>query len=183
MENSLQPWITVGYSVFAQHGPHGLKVEALARRAGISKSSFYHHFGDVDVFVEALLQHHLKRAHEIAGRERQCKNVDPELLLILIDVKEDLLFNRQLRVNRDIPQFKTCFELAGHETGTAIMKIWSEAIGLSHDAASAELILVLTLENFFLQITEETLNYEWLSNYIHNIKNLVSRFTKVSAVD
>jgi AcrR family transcriptional regulator len=182
-QDTRAPWIFAGYSMFAKHGPGSLKVEALARKAGISKSSFYHHFGDIDVFIEGLLEYHLTRARVIAERERKCRNVDPELLRVLIDVKEDLLFNRQLRVNRDVPEFKTCFEQASGETGNAIMKIWAEAIGLSHDMGSAELILALTLENFFLQITEQTLNYEWLSNYVKGIRSMVMRFVQVRVGD
>jgi AcrR family transcriptional regulator len=43
-------------------------VERLAKDVGISKSSFYHHFADVEVFVNQLLLYHLKRAEMIAER-------------------------------------------------------------------------------------------------------------------
>ena len=52
-------WIITGYESFAQSGESGLKIEQLAKVVGISKSSFYHHFADLDIFIEKLLLHHL----------------------------------------------------------------------------------------------------------------------------
>lgn len=66
------------------------------------KSPFYHHFADLEVFIQILLKHHLERAKMIADKERLCKNVVPDLLRLLVEVKSDLLFNRQLRINRNI---------------------------------------------------------------------------------
>jgi len=58
MKEKEEIWITKGYGMFALFGEKGLKVEQLSKNVGISKSSFYHHFADLDVFVERLLQHH-----------------------------------------------------------------------------------------------------------------------------
>ena len=75
------PWIEAGYELFAAQGPDGLRVETLARKVGISKSSFYHHFADIDVFTERLLEWHLDRAVEIAGRARDCRTFDPDFCI------------------------------------------------------------------------------------------------------
>lgn len=170
------PWILVGYNLFALEGPKSLKVEVIARRVNKSKSSFYHHFADLEVFTEILLQYHLERAMIIADQERQCKNVVPELLNLLLEVKMDLLFNRQLRVNRSIPKFKHCFEAATKEVGEAIIDIWAEALGLMSNTKLAEMILHLSLENFYLQITPETLTYQWLVDYVTQLQKMVKAF-------
>lgn len=175
-DQAAQRWLLTGYKVFAQQGPGGLKVETLARKVNVSKSSFYHHFGDMTLFTDALLQYHLKRASEIAIQERACKTLDPDLLHVLVACKVDLLFNRQLRVNRHVPVYRQCFEKATEKTADAIARIWADGIGLRHDVAAAELILALTLENFFLQITAETLHYEWLSEYIGSVRRTIGRF-------
>lgn len=52
------PWVEAGYQLFAEHGPKGLKVEVIARHVKKSKSSFYHHFSDLEVFTEELLFFH-----------------------------------------------------------------------------------------------------------------------------
>ena len=170
------PWILVGYNIFSKEGLTGLKVEVIARKVGKSKSSFYHHFADMDIFMEALLNYHLERAIVIAEMEKSCKQVVPDLLNVLIEVKEDLLFNRQLRINRQIPAFKMCFERSSTVVGEAILGIWAEMLGLRDNSHLAQIVLNLSLENFYLQITEDTLTYDWLLNYVNDLKKMVNAF-------
>lgn len=58
--NTEQPWIEAGYEIFAEDGPNGLKVEHIAKKINISKSSFYHLFVDMELFQEKLLEYHLE---------------------------------------------------------------------------------------------------------------------------
>lgn len=170
------PWIQIGYEIFSQEGPQGLKVEVMARGVQKSKSSFYHHFADMEGFTEQLLTYHLKRSAIIAEQEQQCPRVIPDLLLLLLDVKEDLLFSRQLRIHRNVPAFKACFERASQEVGEAIGDIWAEALGLTDNSYLAMIVLNLSLENFYLQLTPETLTYEWLLTYIQGLQRMVREF-------
>ncbi len=172
----MQAWILVGYEVFAQEGPKGLKVEALARSVGKSKSSFYHHFADLEVFTELLLQYHLERSAIIAEQEKQCTQVVPDLLNVLVAAKQDLLFNRQLRINRDVPAFKKCFEASSKDVAEAILDIWADMLGLKEHTYLAQIVLNLSLENFYLQITAETLTYEWLTSYVNELQAMVLAF-------
>lgn len=169
-------WLQKGYTIFAQEGPKGLKVEVLARLVNKNKSSFYHHFADLEIFTEILLQYHLERAAIMAEAERRCRNVDPELLQVIIQFKEDLFFNRQLRVHRAVAVFKQCMEQSNAQVAGAIIDIWAEALGLSKQTQLAALVLNLSFENFFLQITEENMNYTWLSNYVKELKTMVKAF-------
>jgi AcrR family transcriptional regulator len=176
IRDSKQPWILVGYNIFSKEGQTGLKVEVIARKVGKNKSSFYHHFADTEIFIEALLNYHLERAVVIADMEKSCKNVVPDLLNVLIEVKEDLLFNRQLRVNRQIPAFKNCFEKSSKTVGEAILGIWAEMLGLGDNSHLAQIVLNLSLENFYLQITDDSLTYDFLLNYINDLKKMVTGF-------
>ena len=176
MNTLTQPWILVGYQLFAQEGPGGLKVERLARKVGKSKSSFYHHFADLEVFTAFLLEYHMDRALAIAARERKCANVIPELIEVILDVKEDLFFNRQLRIHRNIPKFRACFEASSHEVGDAIIGIWAQELGLEGNSYLALMVLNLSLENFYLQITPQTLSYTWLEEYVKGLKQMVQAF-------
>lgn len=173
MTDIKQPWILVGYDLFSKEGLKGLKIEVIARKVSKSKSSFYHHFADMEVFVETLLSYHLSRAKIIGERERLCKSVVPDLLNLLLEVKQDLLFNRQLRVNRNTPAFQKCIDKIDKEFDDAILTIWADALGLADKKNLARIVLGLTIENFYLQITEKTLTYEWLLNYIGGIRMMV----------
>ena len=92
MNDSMKAWILCGYEIFSREGLNGLKVEVIARRVQISKSSFYHHFADLECFTEMLLNYHLLRAEIISEKEKLCKNVNPELINLLLEFKQDLLF-------------------------------------------------------------------------------------------
>ncbi|MGD1847163.1 MAG: TetR/AcrR family transcriptional regulator [Salibacteraceae bacterium] len=175
-DEKLLPWIQAGYAVFAQAGPDALKVESLAREVGKSKSSFYHHFADLEVFTEILLHYHLSRAAVIAQREAQAKQVIPDLLLVILDVKEDLLFSRQVRIHRNRNGYTEVLEKVNQLTGEAMIGIWAQALGLDHNTQLAGMVLRLSLENFYLQITEATLNYDWLVAYIENLQTIVKSF-------
>ncbi|MEM6843122.1 MAG: TetR/AcrR family transcriptional regulator [Bacteroidota bacterium] len=177
MKTVQQPWVELGYKVFAYEGPQGLKVERLAKSIGKNKSSFYHHFADLEVFTEFLLQYHLKQTQEIAVEEANCATLE-DLIAVLVKYKVDLLFSRQLRIHRENPAFEQCFEQTNKIAVPAILGVWSEIIELKENSYLAGLVLQLSLENFYLQITDETLSEPWLSNYFQELKTLVREFKK-----
>ncbi len=167
-------WISAGYDLFAKEGPKGLKVEVIARAVKKSKSSFYHYFADVEVFTEILLKHHLQRVEVIVEKEKLCQNIDPELLFLLVEFKCDLLFNRQLRFNRANLAFRECFERTNKMMDASLQQILAKELGFPGNISLASDTLGLILENFYLQITEDTLNYEWLSSYFQQIRSTIN---------
>lgn len=169
-----QQWIEVGYEIFAKEGPNGLKIEQIARKVGKSKSSFYHLFADTELFQEKLLEWHLERAVKIAERTKQCKSLVPDQILLMLDLESDVLFNRQLRINRNTPAFQRCFEHANQKVEAAMLDIWAEFFGLSAQPVVAQSILKITTDNFYLRITEENLNYEWMISFLNEIKSIIS---------
>lgn len=169
-------WIKAAYTLFAKQGPLGIKVEVLARLVGKSKSSFYYHFVDGDHLQNALLAYHQERIKILAKAESQCKNVIPDLIHTYIDYQEDLLFNRQLRVHRDKGAFTACIEQSDQATYEAILDIWSQWLGLEQNPELARLILQLTIDNFYLQLTEENFHYDWFVSYARRLKRMVHAF-------
>lgn len=172
------PWILAGYTLFAKEGPGGLKVESMARMVAKSKSSFYHHFADMEIFTALLLSYHLERARMIADREALCTKMEPDFLCVLLEHRDDLFFSRSLRVHRDIPMYKACFEESNRIVGDAFLAIWANELGLSEKKHLARDVLGLVIENFYLQITPETLNYEWLLQYIGKLRTMIREMYK-----
>jgi AcrR family transcriptional regulator len=166
------PWIKVGYETFAHEGPGGLKVERIAKAVGKNKSSFYHFFADLEVFTEVLLEHHLSQAKIMAEKESQSGHLEG-LISVFIAHKTDLLFSRQLRVYRDIQAFEACFSESNRISLPSFLPIWAQIMGLKEHSYLSELVLYLSMDNFFLQITDETLETAWLTSYFRNLQNLV----------
>ena len=168
-------WLETGYTCFAHEGPKGLKVERLSKEVGKNKSSFYHLFADLEVFTESLLEFHLSRAKYISSKESIAKN-EEELISIILEHKTDLLFNRQLRIHRSNQEFRRYLDHIMHFSVQGLLPVWKNIIALSEHGTLAQMVLHLSLENFYLQITEETLNREWLREYFAGIRKMVLLF-------
>ncbi len=169
-------WIQTGYKIFALTGQGGLKIEPLAEQVGKSKSSFYHHFADLELFIDLLLKHHIEQSYIIAHKEQQSISIDPELINILVEHKTDLLFNRQLRINQNIKLFSDNLLQSNKIVGDAFVNVWVKDLGSQLSQKQIEGIFTLALENFFLQINVKNLNYEWLSAYFKNLKKIINNF-------
>jgi len=50
-----EKWLEEGYEEFAQDGPENLSINQIAKKIGASRSSFYHHFAEIDLFIDELL--------------------------------------------------------------------------------------------------------------------------------
>lgn len=168
---SSEKWIQAGYHAYAHQGEAGLKVEVLAKSIGISKSSFYHHFADQEVLVEALFEHHLKQVEVMALAERHACSIDPELIQILLHHREDLLFNRQLRIHQHLPQQAQLLQRTNALFGNEFVLLLARELGITTQLSKIEHIYGLALENFFLQINEQNLEEGWLRQYFIGLKS------------
>ena len=175
---SKEKWLAQGYEQFAIGGPASLKVEPLAARTGISKSSFYHHFADLEVFEEQLCQLHLRRAAGLAERERAAASIDPDLIDILVTHKTDLLFSRQLRMNRQRQLFENALQLSNNIVGTDFIALWARELRLNLNQAQLQVIFGLALENFYLQMQPEQLGADWLRAHFKQLRQQLQLLNK-----
>lgn len=169
-------WIKTGYEIFALSGASAIKIEPLAKRVGKSKSSFYHHFADLEVFTGLLLKYHLTQSRIIAEKEQKADSIDPALINILIEHRTDLLFNRQLRINQNKKLFSETLFQCNKIVGNDFIKLWVKDLDLKLTMSQLEGIFTLALENFYLQINADNINYKWLSDYFANLKRITRSF-------
>ena len=54
---SSEAWLEEGLRLLGEAGIGGVTIDAVAARVGLTKGSFYHHFGDRNGFAEDLLRH------------------------------------------------------------------------------------------------------------------------------
>lgn len=177
MTDAKENWIKIGYEIFAISGENGLKIEVLAKKIGISKSSFYHHFAEIDLFIEQLLFYHLKQSAIMAEKEKAANTIHPELICILIEHRMDLLFNRQLRFNQHIEHYKTTLLKSNQIIGNEFVKLWAKDLNLTLSQKQLEGLFELAVENFFLQINHENLHFDWLKLYFENLRKIARNFT------
>lgn len=61
---SEKDWIEAGFSALLDVGREGLAAERLAARLGVTRGSFYHHFGSASGYAHALLTEWQRRSTE-----------------------------------------------------------------------------------------------------------------------
>ncbi len=58
---SAEDWIAGGLELLAEEGLAGIKIDALARRLGVTKGSFYWHFENLSAFLDAMAERYCAR--------------------------------------------------------------------------------------------------------------------------
>jgi len=73
-----QDWIDEGLNVLAESGYEGIKIDRLCKRLNISIGSFYHHFKNIDDYVEKMIAEweHRIHAHFVLSLERDAPPED-----------------------------------------------------------------------------------------------------------
>jgi len=175
-------WIETGYEIFSQQGPAQLRVEDMARRVGISKSSFYHHFADLKVFTERLMEWHLERGKVMSAKARQCKTFDPDFLHLLIEHRSDIFFNRMLRIHRDNMAFQLCYQNGHSMVEKEILPIWIAWLGLTDHPGVAQNVFTVTTDLFYQRLSAETYTYEWLTQFLTEVKLFLKDIIRGSGI-
>ncbi|MEO1053404.1 MAG: TetR/AcrR family transcriptional regulator [Bacteroidota bacterium] len=183
MKESEKSWIITGHQIFAEKGPSALTVEGLARAVKKSKSSFYHHFADLQVFTSRLLDYHLSRAQIILEEERKCQNIDPDLFDIFIKYKLDVLFHRQLLVNRNISEFESLYLKITDQGIAAILNLWNKELNLTAHSSTGRRLLTMGIENLFQRSSLEKLNLSYLNASFTELKTIASALRSAHTID
>ncbi|MGE8721221.1 hypothetical protein ACO2KH_07815 [Leptospira terpstrae] len=130
MPDSRLLWIKKGYEFVSVHGFEKLKIEKLARVMEKPKSSFYYLFVDLENYTKHLLDFHFQQCLHISQKESLCETIDPGLVKILTEDKMDLLFNKQLRINRQHSNFNEFIIRTDEIVIKPYLSIWIKDLGL-----------------------------------------------------
>ena len=138
-------WLEEGYVHFAKAGPENISINQIGKNIGASRSSFYHHFGDPDFFIDELLALHWEACQEFdkAGKQH-CKKLIPDLYRELAKHPVSLQFHIQLFRHRNRPHFNYLF-----------LK--------SYESSAKSFALRLFAAHFDLNLPEKMLYNLWLT--------------------
>lgn len=89
---SQQDWVNQGLETLAETGLATVRVEPLAKLLGVTKGSFYWHFRNREVFLDAILQEWVKR---------QTNSIIEQVEALGGDAKTKLLYLFELAVQDD----------------------------------------------------------------------------------
>jgi AcrR family transcriptional regulator len=176
MNESKNIWIENGYKMYSSTGISGIKIEKLAKKIEKSKSSFYHYFADLECFEEVLFDHHYKQCLILAEKEKSCKTIYPDLINILLEHKTDLLFNRQLRIDRNNITVEKALEKSQKILGNYALMLWTKQINIKLSTDQLEGLFEIATDDFYMRINDNNLNYEFLSSYFKNLTQITEKF-------
>jgi len=109
-DKTKQIWIEKGYEHFALYGPKNLSINKISKTIGFSRASFYHHFGDIDIFVNELLAKHWQIIESfIHSGSEHCKQLMPDMYDLCEQYPIPLQFTLQLFHHRSTPEFNFLF--------------------------------------------------------------------------
>lgn len=174
-----QEWLEKGYEYVAENDFETLSVNSLARAVGKSKSSFYHHFGDIEIFITELLDYHLQQANQFAINLSQSKTVDPELINVFLDYKLDILFHKQIRINREKAPFKEYISKTFVLYEETLAGQLASYFGLGQYQILAQKLTRFVSEHFILSITAKVYSFEWFQNYLNEIVSMIRHIKMV----
>lgn len=122
LRETKEVWLDVGYRQLADCGPDHFSINRICKEIGCSRFSFYHHFGDLNLFVDELLKMHweIVSAFNDTGKET-CQRLIPDLYELLAKQVIPLRFNLQLFHHRNVTRFNYLFVKGYHSSGEAFL--------------------------------------------------------------
>ncbi len=177
-DRTKQIWIEKGYEHFAFYGPDNLSINKLSKEIGSPRASFYHHFGDIEIFIEELLDIHWQINQQFCSiGALECKKFFPDLYLLLEQYPIPLQFSRQLFLNRLNPAFNYLFLRTYNASARAfILKLFSEQFGLHQNDEDTNNLWLTVGESWFSRLDINNLSAEKMQKLAEEIMNSVLKF-------
>ena len=171
-------WIETGFELFVREGHEGIQIERLSRILRKNKSGFYHYFGNLDNYFQALMQHHILLTDEFVADIEDAKDFDPGFLLAMVKHKEVVMGHMQLIRNRHIKLFADTFSETSRKVDLALLPLWIKHIEVTDNAEAALRYFEMIRDMFFSRITFETLHYDYLHAMASGAKTIILTLQK-----
>jgi len=173
-------WLEYGYKHFALHGPKNLSINKISQEIGSSRASFYHYFGDIDLFVEELLAMHWQIIERFnnAG-DKHCSSLYPDLYIFLSNFKTELQFNIQLFHNRKNPTFNYLFLKSYYSSAKAFtLKLFIDHCNLKQSKSDIYNLWLTIGETWYSRLDPTDLSATTMQKISEEILQSVLNFIK-----
>ena len=173
--NHASVWTEQGYSIFAEEGLDGIQVERLARILQLNKSSFYHYFGDIEVFTTELFRLHEQKADVFYDEIKHIKTIDPEYFQKVVEHKVTMMFQVQLYHTKSKPAYYNLAEMIDEKEGPILQHVWNEYLGFGDNADLAVRYFVIVRDMAYRRISLQNMTCEFLRKIFTEAKAVMSQ--------
>jgi hypothetical protein len=173
-----EKWLHEGYRQFALYGPDNLSIKKISEEIGSSRASFYHYFGDIDVFTEELLTLHWGIVAEFDQKGKStCKQLFPDLYNLLAENAIPLQFSMQLFHNRSNPSFNYLLMKTYEASAKAfLLKLFVKQYDLKKNKSEVYDLWVTVGEAWYSRLTKDDLSASTLQKHAEEIMDSVIKF-------
>ncbi|MDM9630990.1 TetR/AcrR family transcriptional regulator [Robiginitalea aurantiaca] len=179
VESKRHLWIEKGYEHFALYGPENLSINKISKDVGSSRASFYHHFGDVEIFIDELLTRHwhIIEAFNKLGKE-EFKVLIPDLYDALGEYTIPLQFNLQLFHHRSTPGFNYLFIKSYESSARSFaLELFAKHLGLTQSDSDVYHLWLTLGEAWYSRLDPDDLTSGTLQKFAKEIIQNLSVFT------
>ena len=175
---SKQKWLDKGYEHFSLFGPEKLSINKISKEIGSSRASFYHHFGDIEVFIEELLDMHWQINQQFCSvGALECKKYFPDLYLLLEQYPIPLQFSKQLFLNRNKPAYNYLFAKTYNIAAkTFLLKLFSKQFDLHYNDEDTYNLWLTVGESWYSRLDTNYLSAANMQQLAEEIINSILKF-------
>jgi AcrR family transcriptional regulator len=168
-------WLEAGYELFANEGRQGIQIERLARIIQLNKSGFYHYFSDLEGFCGELVKLHEEKVDQFLLAISKITKLDPDYMLLLVENSSMVMFQVQLIRDQDNRSFYEASQLIDQKINSALSQIWGDFLELDADADLTLRYYTIVRDMFYVRVSFQNLDYQFLHNIAVDAKKLVSQ--------
>jgi AcrR family transcriptional regulator len=175
-----EKWLETGYRHFAEYGPEKLSINKLSKELNSSRASFYHYFGDIDVFTDQLLTMHWQIVLDFNQRgKNECTQLFPELHELLAGYPVPLSFSIQLFRHRNHPAYNYLFIKTYESSARAfILKLFAEEYNLNQPEGEMLKLWLTVGETWYSRLDLNDLSASTMQKYAEEIMDTVVSFAR-----
>ena len=146
----------------AEHGIGALKIDTLANLVGKSRSSFYHLFGDMDGFHDALIEFDLDLTRQFRDDTEYIEDFFPEYAEVMVKYKHMLFFNKHVFLNRSINEkYAETWEKIAELTDDKTEVLWMKLVNLpALPTHEREQFYIIIRTSAFMRLQFSTFSYK-----------------------
>jgi AcrR family transcriptional regulator len=172
---SKKKWIDSGYKLFVSEGMGCLNVERLSKAMSYNKSGFYYYFPNRETYLKEVMLHHFNSADRLIDDLKSIYTFDPDFLLLLIKHSDLVLAHMQTAKHLDNEVCLKCYESINEKVEPYVIPSWARFINYEDNQEFAKNYFVMVRDIFYLRVTKETLNYNFLKNLVNESKALLKQ--------
>jgi AcrR family transcriptional regulator len=170
-----EKWIETGYQLFSQEGIPGIQIERMSRILGLNKSSFYHYFGTLEIFLDRLITHHHNHVELLVSDIKKADFFDPDLLNTLIQRQVTVMVQVQLKNSKSNSTLLAIGKIIEEQIDQAILPVWANYIGIPQNSGLAYKYLECVRDAFYTRISFEQFTYCFLHEFASGAKEIANQ--------